>query len=139
MQSDNGQNSTAPRFCTFPFFFSQKTVQGLVMLQIHHTCNLKVDKTQLPQDFALFYTFFAEYCIRSGEDAKTSYMQPKSGQNSTAPRFCTFPYFFLQKTAQGVVKTQKRHTCNLKMGKTQLHQDFALFCTFFCQRLYSKW
>ena len=57
-----------------------------------------MDKTQLPQDFGLFRTFFAEDYIGSGEDVKVSYMPPKNGQNSTAPRFWTIPYFFLPKT-----------------------------------------
>ena len=54
-------------------------------------------RAQLPNDFALFYTFFTEDCIGSREDTKISYMQLKNGQNSIAPRFCTFPYFFCQR------------------------------------------
>ena len=53
-----------------------------------------MDKTQLPQDFGLFCTFFAKDYIGSGENVKLLYMPPKSGQNSTASRFWTFPYFF---------------------------------------------
>ena len=53
-----------------------------------------MDKTQLPQDFGLFRTFFAEDYMGSSEGVKMSYMPPKNGQNSTAPRFWTFLYFF---------------------------------------------
>ena len=53
-----------------------------------------MDKTQLPQDFGLFRTFFAEDYLGSSEGVKMFYMQPKIGQNSTALRFWTFPYFF---------------------------------------------
>ena len=56
-------------------------------MQKHRTCNLKVDRIQLPDNFALLHTFSAKDCIGSGEDTKTSYMQPENGQNSTAPRF----------------------------------------------------
>ena len=64
-----------------------------------------MDKTQLPQDFGLFRTFFAKDCMGSSEGVKMSYMPPKNGQNSTAQRFWTFPYFFLEdyiETSEGV-------------------------------------
>ena len=53
-----------------------------------------MDKTQLPQDFGLFRTFFAEDYLGSSEGVKMLYMSQKNGQNSTAPRFWTFVYFF---------------------------------------------
>ena len=58
------------------------------------TCNLKIDKTQLPHEFALFCTFFTEDCIGSGEDVKTLSKQPKTEQASTAPWYSTFLYIF---------------------------------------------
>ena len=48
-------------------------------------CNLKIDKTQLPYDFALFHISFKEDFIGSSEGAKMWYVQPKNGQNSSAP------------------------------------------------------
>ena len=39
-----------------------------------------MDKTQLPQDSALFHTFLAEDYIGSSEGLKMSYSQPKNGQ-----------------------------------------------------------
>ena len=51
-----------------------------------------MDKTQLPQDFRLFLTFFTEDYLGSIEDVIMSYIPPKNGQNSTAPRFWTFLY-----------------------------------------------
>ena len=59
-------------------------------------CRLKMDKTQLLQDFGLFCTFFADDYIGSSEGVKMLYMPPKNGQNSTAPKFWTFPYFFTE-------------------------------------------
>ena len=56
-----------------------------------------MDQTKLQKDFGLFSTVFAEDYIGSSEDVKMSYMPPKNGQNSTAPRFWTFPYFFRQR------------------------------------------
>ena len=56
-----------------------------------------MDRIELPQDFALFCTFFAQDCLGNSEDTNTSYMQPKTGQSSTAPRFYTFLYFFYQR------------------------------------------
>ena len=56
-----------------------------------------MDKTQLPQDFGLFCTFFAEDYIGSSEGVKMLYMPPKNKQNSTALRFLTFLYFFRQR------------------------------------------
>ena len=56
-----------------------------------------MDKTQLPQDFGLFRTFFAKDYVGHSEDVKMFYMPPKNGTNSTSPRFWTFPYFFGQR------------------------------------------
>ena len=98
------------------------------MLQIHHTCNLKVDKTQLPQDFALFYTFFAEYCIRSGEDAKTSCMQPKSGQNLTAP---PFSILFFAKDCIGSGEDTKTSYMQPENGQNSTAPRFCTFLYFF--------
>ena len=53
-----------------------------------------MDQTKLQKDFGLFSTVFAEDYIGSSEDVKMFYMPPKNGQNSTAPRFSTFLYFF---------------------------------------------
>ena len=55
-----------------------------------------MDKTQLPQDFGLFHTFFAKDYLGSSEGVKMSYMPPKIGQNSTALRFWTFRTFFTE-------------------------------------------
>ena len=55
-----------------------------------------MDKTQLPQDFGLFPTFFAEDYTGSSEDVKMSYMPPKNGQNSTAQDFGLFHTFFAE-------------------------------------------
>ena len=54
-----------------------------------------MDKNQLPQNFGLFHTFFTEDYIGSSEGIKMSYVPPKNGQNSTAKRFWTFPYYFV--------------------------------------------
>ena len=56
-----------------------------------------MDKTQLPQDFGLFRTFFTEDYLGSSKAVKMWYMPPKNGQNLTAPRFWTFLYFFCQR------------------------------------------
>ena len=46
-----------------------------------------MDETQITQDFGLFRTFFTEDYLESSKALKRSYMPPKNGQNSTAPRF----------------------------------------------------
>ena len=40
-----------------------------------------MDKTQLPQDFGLFRTFFAEDYMGSSEGIKMLYVPPKNEQN----------------------------------------------------------
>ena len=59
-----------------------------------------MDKTQQPQNFGLFITFFTEDYIGSIEEVKMSYMPPKNRQNSTVQRFWTldFSVLFLLKT-----------------------------------------
>ena len=57
-------------------------------------CNLKMDKTQLSYNFALIHISFKEDYIGSSEGAKMWYVQPKNGQNSSAPQFGTFLSFF---------------------------------------------
>ena len=55
-----------------------------------------MDKTQLPPDFGLFRTFFAEDYIGSSEGLKMWYMPPNKGQNSTAPSFGLFRTFLAE-------------------------------------------
>ena len=42
-----------------------------------------MNETQLPQDFGLFHTCFAEDYIGSSKGVKMLYVQPENGQNST--------------------------------------------------------
>jgi hypothetical protein len=80
-------------FGFFHTFFAEDFIGSSEGVKFH-TCNLKMDKTPLPQDFGLFCNFFAEDYIGSSEGVKMLYMLPENGQNSTAPRFWAFLYFF---------------------------------------------
>ena len=96
-----------------------------------------MNKTQLPKDFGLFHTFFVKDCIGSSEGIKMSYFPPKNGQNSTAPRFWTFPYFFPEDyigTCEGV----KMLYVPLKIGQNSTAPKFWTFLYFFCQSLYRE-
>ena len=55
-----------------------------------------MDKTQLPQDFGLFRTFFAEDYMGSIEGVKMSYMPPKNGQTQQPKDFGLFRTFFAE-------------------------------------------
>ena len=56
-------------------------------------CHQKMNKTQLPQDFGLFHTFFTEDYIGSSE-GKNVYMPPKKGQIQLPQDLGLFRTFF---------------------------------------------
>ena len=94
-----------------------------------------MDKTQLPKNFGLFYTSFAEDYIGSNKGRKNVlYATLKWTMESIAPRFWTFPYFFTE-DYKGISEGVKVSYMPPKMDKSQLPQDFGLFRTFFCRRL----
>ena len=88
-----------------------------------------MDKTQLPQDFGRFHTFFTEDFIGSNEGVKMLYMPPKNAQKSTAPRFWTFLNFF----SKNCIGSSEMPFMPKKFDKTQLPQDIELFPTFFAK------
>ena len=96
-----------------------------------------MEKTQLLQDFGLFCTFFAEDYMGNSEGIKMLYMPPKNGQNSTAPRFWTFPYFFARDYL-GSSEDIKMSYMPPKNGQNSTAPRFWTFPYFFHRRLYRE-
>ena len=89
-----------------------------------------MDKTQLPQYFGFFYTFFTKHYMESSEGMKIMFMPPKKGQKSIAPRFWTFPYFFTE-DYKGISEGVKVSYMAPKNGQNSTAPRFWTFPYFF--------
>ena len=90
-----------------------------------------MDKTQLPKNFGLFHTSFAEDYIGSNKGLKNVlYATLKWTMESIAPRFWTFPYFFTE-DYKGISEGVKVSYMAPKNGQNSTAPRFWTFPYFF--------